>query len=219
MLVYEKIYFETYINNQYNWHKNNVAQICFILERAEFSWNFFSWLMDAPQIHRFPAVHIVETHFLLETLAISEPCSGILERFQHTCSSALPNINIIVQYCFLWSSRKRQNLLNFLLGDVHVWSHGDPHPVNRQTGRMTDRQTLLKILPSHKLHIRVETKLVKGSWKLPSSQNHPRGYLWIHLVIFSVSVLDAYGWCMNINRNGNWMTLVIVWYLLCRQVP
>ena len=31
MLVYEKIYFEVYTNDQFIWHKNNIAQLYFIL--------------------------------------------------------------------------------------------------------------------------------------------------------------------------------------------
>ena len=32
MVVYEKIYFEAYTNDQYIWHKNNIAQLYFIWE-------------------------------------------------------------------------------------------------------------------------------------------------------------------------------------------
>ena len=62
----------------------------FLIRAAELRWNFSSLLRDASDIHRFPTVHMVETHFLLENLLISEPSLGILEKFQ--CSSALPNI-------------------------------------------------------------------------------------------------------------------------------
>ena len=34
MVVYEKIYFEAYISDQYIWHKNNIAQLYFILGTA-----------------------------------------------------------------------------------------------------------------------------------------------------------------------------------------
>ena len=34
MVVYEKINFEPYINNQYIWHKNNTAQLYFIMVAA-----------------------------------------------------------------------------------------------------------------------------------------------------------------------------------------
>ena len=45
-------------------------------------------------------MYMVETHFLLENLWISEPSLGILEKFRH--SSALPNIkyNCVVLF---WS--------------------------------------------------------------------------------------------------------------------
>ena len=51
MVVYEKIYFEAYINFQYIWHKNNIAQLYFILGTAEL--HFSSKPKDAPDIHRF----------------------------------------------------------------------------------------------------------------------------------------------------------------------
>ena len=46
----------------------HTAQLYFILRRAELRLNFFSLLRDASDIHRFPTVHMVETHFLLENL-------------------------------------------------------------------------------------------------------------------------------------------------------
>ena len=42
MVAYEKIYFEAYTNDQYISHKNNIAQLYFILGRAELHWNFSS---------------------------------------------------------------------------------------------------------------------------------------------------------------------------------
>ena len=45
-------------------------------------------------------MHMVETHFLLENLWISEPSLGILEKFQH--SSDLPNIKYNCALLF-WS--------------------------------------------------------------------------------------------------------------------
>ena len=66
--------------------------------RAKLCWNFFSLLRDASDIHRFPTLHMVEIHFPLENLWISEPPLGILEKFQQ--SLALPNVKIIVQYYF-----------------------------------------------------------------------------------------------------------------------
>ena len=88
MLVYEKIYFEAYTNDQYIWNKNNIAQLYFILGRAELRWNISSWLRDASDIHRFPTLHMIKTHFQLENLWISKPSLGILEKFQR--SSAHP---------------------------------------------------------------------------------------------------------------------------------
>ena len=70
--------------------QNNIAQLYFILWIAELHWNFSSWLRDAPDIYRFPVVHMVKTHFLLERLCISGASLGILEKFQH--SSAVHNI-------------------------------------------------------------------------------------------------------------------------------
>ena len=66
MLVYEKIYFEAYTNDQYIWHKNNIAQLYFLLGRLKLHWNFSSWLRDAPDIYRFPVEHKI--HFLFENL-------------------------------------------------------------------------------------------------------------------------------------------------------
>ena len=90
MVVYEKIYFEEYSNAQYIWHNNNIAQLYFILGRTELHWNFSSWLRDASDIHWFPTLHMVKTHFLLENQLISKPSLSILEKFQR--SLALPNI-------------------------------------------------------------------------------------------------------------------------------
>ena len=47
---------------------NNTLQLYFTLGTAELHWNFSSLLRDAPDIHRFPTVHMVKTHFLLENL-------------------------------------------------------------------------------------------------------------------------------------------------------
>ena len=47
---------------------NNSAQLYFILGRTELRWNFSSILKDGSDVHRFPKVHMVETHFLLENL-------------------------------------------------------------------------------------------------------------------------------------------------------
>ena len=59
-------YILTHMNNQYNWLKNNTSQLYFILGRAKLCLNFSSLLRDASDIHRFPTVHMVKTHFLLE---------------------------------------------------------------------------------------------------------------------------------------------------------
>ena len=78
--------------------------LCFNLARivltAELCWDFSSLLRDASDIHRFPTVHMVETHFLLENLWISEPSLGILEKFQG--SLTLPNIKYACVVLF-WS--------------------------------------------------------------------------------------------------------------------
>ena len=53
MVVYKKIYFKAYTNDLYISHKNNIAQLYFILGRAELHWNFSSILKDGFDIHRF----------------------------------------------------------------------------------------------------------------------------------------------------------------------
>ena len=60
---------------------------------------FSSCLRNATDIYRFPIVHMVKTHFLLENLSISEPSLGILQNFQ--CRSALPNIKYNCAVLFL----------------------------------------------------------------------------------------------------------------------
>ena len=45
-----KIYFKAYLNNQYNWLKNNTSQLSFILGRAELHLNTSE---DGSDIHRF----------------------------------------------------------------------------------------------------------------------------------------------------------------------
>ena len=71
MMIYEKKYFEAYTYHHYNWHKNNIAQLYFILGRAELCWNFSSWLRNVPDIYSFPVVHMVKILFMLENLWIS----------------------------------------------------------------------------------------------------------------------------------------------------
>ena len=39
-------YFESWINTQYNWLQNNIAQLYFILRTAKLCWNFSSLLWD-----------------------------------------------------------------------------------------------------------------------------------------------------------------------------
>ena len=53
MVVYEKMYFKAYTNDLYISHKNNFAQLYFILGRAKLCWNFSSILQDGFDIHRF----------------------------------------------------------------------------------------------------------------------------------------------------------------------
>ena len=91
MVVYEKIYFEAYTNDQYIAHKNNNAQLYFILGKAELRWNFSSWLRDASDIYRFPTLHMVKTHFLLKNLWISETsleCSQCFYIYEIICNVA-----------------------------------------------------------------------------------------------------------------------------------
>ena len=53
MVVCEKIYLEAYTNDLYISYKNNIAQLYFILGRAELHWKFSSILKDGFDIHRF----------------------------------------------------------------------------------------------------------------------------------------------------------------------
>ena len=53
MVVYEEKYFEAYTNDQYFWHKNNIARLYFILGRAELHWYLSSTPKNVPDIHRF----------------------------------------------------------------------------------------------------------------------------------------------------------------------
>ena len=79
VVIYEKIYSEAYINNQYIWLKNSTAELYFIFGRASLGWNFSSLLRDATNIHRLPTVYVITTHFMLENLWISEPSLSILD--------------------------------------------------------------------------------------------------------------------------------------------
>ena len=53
MVVLEKIYFKAYANDLYISHKNDIAQLYFILGRAELRWHFSSILKDGFDILRF----------------------------------------------------------------------------------------------------------------------------------------------------------------------
>ena len=53
MVVYEKIYFKTYTNDQNISHKINIVQLYFILGTAGLQWNFSGILKDGFDIHRF----------------------------------------------------------------------------------------------------------------------------------------------------------------------
>ena len=96
MVVYEKIYFEEYTNDQYIWYKNNIAQLCFILGRAKLCFKFSSWLRDTADIYRFPIMHMVKTYCLLENLRAS---LGILELTRYKLSSdSKRTVNLIVKF-------------------------------------------------------------------------------------------------------------------------
>ena len=99
--VYEKIYFESYINTQYNWLQNNTAQLYFKLGRAKLHWNFSSIPKDGSDIHRFSNMKSVSTMYTVGNLWISCITSlSKLEKFQH--SLALPNIKYNCAVLF-WS--------------------------------------------------------------------------------------------------------------------
>ena len=53
MLVYEKIYFKAYTNDQYISHKNNIEQLYLILKITKLCWNILSTFKDCFDIHRF----------------------------------------------------------------------------------------------------------------------------------------------------------------------
>ena len=70
------------------------CRVIFYIRETEQCWNCSSSLRDATDIYRFPTVHMVKTHFLLENLWISKLSLSILENFQR--SSTLPNIKIFL---------------------------------------------------------------------------------------------------------------------------
>ena len=63
MMVYTKICFEACTNDQYIWHKNNIAQLYFIPRTAKLSWNFSSTPKDVTVIHLFSNRNWVLTYW------------------------------------------------------------------------------------------------------------------------------------------------------------
>ena len=59
-------------------------------------WNFASLFIDVPDIHRFPTVHMVKTHYLLENLWKLQPSWGILEKFQYRSELFYIKYNCVV---------------------------------------------------------------------------------------------------------------------------
>ena len=55
MVAYEKFYFQSFINNQNIYLKNNIAQLYFILGTSELHLKFYSTPRDSSDIHRFAA--------------------------------------------------------------------------------------------------------------------------------------------------------------------
>ena len=96
--LWENIFWSMH-KDQYIWHKNNIAQLYFILRGAELCWNFSNWLRDTPDTYRFPAVHLVKTHFPLKNLWISGASLGILGKIQ--CNSAVSSIKYNCAILFL----------------------------------------------------------------------------------------------------------------------
>ena len=54
MVVCEKIYLASQINNQYIYLKNNIEQLYFILGRVELHWSFCSIPDDGSDIYTIP---------------------------------------------------------------------------------------------------------------------------------------------------------------------
>ena len=88
------VYFEAYINDQYIWHKNNMAQLCCILGVAELCWKFSSWLRDIPDIHIFPIVHIIKTHFCWKIFEYQDHPTGKTLMQQYHC--------IFFKFWYMW---------------------------------------------------------------------------------------------------------------------
>ena len=101
MVVYEKIYFKAYTKDLYISHKNNIAQLYFILGRTKLRWNFSSidLLKYGFDIHRFSNRKWVLTMCSVVNLWISEASPSQLKKFQR--SLALPNIKYNCAILFL----------------------------------------------------------------------------------------------------------------------
>ena len=85
MVVYEKIDFEAWTNDLYISHKNNVAQLSYILgTAAELCRNFSSILKDGFEIHRFSNRKWILTMCSIGNLWISEASLSQLEKFQRS---------------------------------------------------------------------------------------------------------------------------------------
>ena len=115
MVVYEKIYFKAYTKDHTTSCKNNIAQLYFILGRAELRWNFSSWLKDAPDIYRFPTVYVVKIHFLLENLWMSvridwyaQNTPNLLKFLQGVTATKQPATYSIQCFLFSWSKSSKR---------------------------------------------------------------------------------------------------------------
>ena len=86
MVYYEKTDFEA--QKKIFVPKYIMARLYFIQSWSNLCWNFLSWPRDASDIYRFPAQHMVKTHFLLENRWISEPSLGTMGKVQ--CRSDAP---------------------------------------------------------------------------------------------------------------------------------
>ena len=80
--VYEKIYFEAYINNQCIWYKNKTAQLYFMLEKIKLCWNFSIVPKEDSDIDRFTNRKWVLSRYTEGNLWISEASLSQLEKFQ-----------------------------------------------------------------------------------------------------------------------------------------
>ena len=83
MVANGKTDFEAQRNEEDMYPKNNIAQLYLKYGWSDLHWNFPSGFRDASDIYKFPAQHMVQAHFLLEDLWVSEPSSGELGKFQH----------------------------------------------------------------------------------------------------------------------------------------